>query len=285
MESVIGLCYDTTNANTGIHNGTVTLLSKLLPQPVFQNPCRRHIGKTLLRHVWNECEIEPSTGPNFVIFKKFQDIWEFLDLTNESENLHLPLKGEYQEVACRLQSLQQSTSVRDDYKEAIDLSLMYLTGKQTSSIRRPGALTQARFMCKILYSLKIVMLSKVIGKQANHTEIMTSEQLQNIQKFTDFTVIVYMKWWVECSVASAAPRTDLQLLIDIHQYQPKDTVLASAALKAFKRHQNYLEEEMVPLCLFDINLNNQEKHEVATKIIQVSIDFWLSNSCFINHIN
>lgn len=62
------------------------------------------------------------------------------------------MKAEF--VAYATQALQH---VREDYKEFVKLSLVYLDdvdgGEMT--FQRPGALHKARWMAKLLYSLKL----------------------------------------------------------------------------------------------------------------------------------
>lgn len=147
---------------------------------------------------------------------------------------------------------------------------MYLTGQKTSKFLRPGAMSQARFMCKIIYALKITMLSPVMIQQLSPNAVFTSDQLSRLVRFSNFCVFIYMKWWVLCSSAAVAPRVDLQLIKDLIQYRSTDKELANAALKAFKRHQSYLTEMMVPLCLFDQGLEDIQKQRVATKMLEVS---------------
>ena len=67
--------------------------------------------------------------------------------------------------------------------------------------------------------------------------------------------------------SEAAPRTDLQLIIDLKAYQDKDDEIASAGLKAFGRHLWYLNGKLVPLCLFDHGLEADKKQDVAIQII------------------
>lgn len=51
---------------------------------------------------------------------------------------------------------------REDYKELLQLSLLYLGGwsENDFSFRVPGALHQARWMSKAIYTLKIVLFNK-----------------------------------------------------------------------------------------------------------------------------
>ena len=51
---------------------------------------------------------------------------------------------------------------RDDYKEFAELCTLFLDGDENDSIvtfKRPGALHKARWMAKLLYSIKYVFLT------------------------------------------------------------------------------------------------------------------------------
>ena len=53
---------------------------------------------------------------------------------------------------------------RGDYKELVHLTLTYLNAPPAGfSLQRPGALHKARWMAKLIYSLKIVLLSNQIS--------------------------------------------------------------------------------------------------------------------------
>ena len=72
--------------------------------------------------------------------------------------------------------------LRDDYKEVVELSLVYLGTIDKSSItfRRPGALNQARWMAKIIYALKLVMFSK-----QEALSIINEETLSKVKELCD----------------------------------------------------------------------------------------------------
>ena len=49
---------------------------------------------------------------------------------------------------------------RDDYKECLELAIIFLGGTVTNFSKRPGAMHCPRWMAKILYCLKIRMCRK-----------------------------------------------------------------------------------------------------------------------------
>ena len=72
-----------------------------------------------------------------------------------------------------------------------------------------------------------------------------------IKNFVNFVVYVYVPWWLQCPIATAAPITDLNLIYAIIEYEEPNPVISKAGLDALsKNHTRHLTEELVPLALF-----------------------------------
>jgi len=54
---------------------------------------------------------------------------------------------------------------RDDYKEVIELCVIYLGGdlQKSVSFKRPGAIHKARWMVKLLYSIQLCLVEEQIN--------------------------------------------------------------------------------------------------------------------------
>ena len=79
------------------------------------------------------------------------------------------------------ESLTQSFT-RGDYKELVQLCLLIITkGSEPKNfkMRYPGALHKARWMSKLLYTLKILLLSGQIKEHFQKAETVTSNQKKN----------------------------------------------------------------------------------------------------------
>ena len=107
--------------------------------------------------------------------------------------------------------------LRDDYKELVELALIYVGIKPSLgiTIKRPGAVSKARWMSKVIYALKICLLSK----QNSIKEIIDSTQLKKLKRFVEFCVNCYIPYWINCTVASAAPGNDLDLINTLEVYK------------------------------------------------------------------
>ena len=59
---------------------------------------------------------------------------------------------------CKM-ALMTNTFERGDYKELLELTLLYLCPDVKYTIKAPGGMSHARFMSKAIYYLKIAILS------------------------------------------------------------------------------------------------------------------------------
>ena len=118
--------------------------------------------------------------------------------------------------------------VRCDYKELVELTLLYLSGDRNYTFSRPGALHKARWMAKILYSIKMVLLSDKINDELPKGSVFASGQLKKIQRFVKFCVFVYVPWWLTAPIASAAPHNDLVFIKILADFSLVDKKCADA---------------------------------------------------------
>ena len=172
-----------------------------------------------------------------------------LDFPNVDERL-VQKKLEIVEL-CK--NFQKQEYIRGDYRELINLVLLYLSDDNEHHIKcfiRPGALHRARWMSKMIYCVKLDLLGTKIDEELPKGAVFGSGQLQKVKKFVKFVVFCYIPWWLTCPVAAAAPSNDLILFNNLINYQETDKLSANIAFKAFSNHLWYLTEELVPLALF-----------------------------------
>src|SRR5215469_9960870 len=158
--NIKGMCFDTTAVNTGRLNGTCVLLEQLLEKNLLYLPCRHHILEVVLKSIF-DCKMGSTTGPQPEIFKRFQAWWPNRDITNyksglENEKMRRTINNPEQISSFLLEQLKHQQP-RDDYKEFLQLSLVFLgcIKEEEFSFRVPGAIHHARWMAKAIYSLKI----------------------------------------------------------------------------------------------------------------------------------
>ena len=107
----------------------------------------------------------------------------------------------------------------------------------------PGAMHQARWTTKVLYSIKIWMISEQFPLTAREEKCLRDTSL--------FASLVYTEAWISCPNPIVAPSRDLRLLKSLLKYNEINDVISAAATRALSRHLWYVSEEMMALAIFD----------------------------------
>ena len=198
----------------------------------------------------------PSHSPDIPIFLRFRSVWQVL----EKENIVLlNIKPEAREfVPPVIQSLKyahQKNYCRDDYKELIELTLILLGNKpEEIHWRIPGAVHRARWMGKLLYTMKMYLF-----REQKDVFSLSKKETVQLERFVHFGAIIYTKVWTEAPFAADAPNGDLQLWSNLEKYQEVDKEISDAAKKVLKNHLWYLSDELVGLSLFSDKISAAEK--------------------------
>ena len=280
--SIVGMVFDTTSSNTGHKTATCITLQTLIDRPLLWLACRHHIGEVVLRHIWDDLKIEVSKSPAVSIFMRFKNNFEMLD-SNDLQRVqrkNIMSNSESQSVIDLLKdTIRDKNSevfLRGDYKELVEISLFYLDPNSFKeyfgrdfSFKRPGAMHKARWMAKLLYSLKMVLMRDMIAKDLPKGAVFRCGQLNKLNRFVKFVLSVYIPWWIKSPLVAAAPINDTKLLQDISSFTEKDKLVGNSALKSLKNHLWYLTEELVPLSLFSNEISQKEK----TKMVEAIISF------------
>ena len=146
---------------------------------------------------------------------------------------------------------------RDDYQELLQLTIIFLGGLPTTTIsfRAPAGLHRARWMSKVIYSLKIWMFRRQI--------MLTKVEEEGIRNICKFGVRIYVKAWFTAPSAISAPRLDLQLVKDIEKYKQENVTISSVAIKKFLGHLWYLSEELIAFSFFDNEVSTETKRKMV----------------------
>ena len=154
------------------------------------------------------------------------------------------LDGNLAEQTCEIvelcKHLQKQQFIRGDLKELVNLVLLYLTGdndnEHGSNFNRPGALHRARWMSKMIYCLKIDLLSDKIVENCQRVMFLVPGSNKKIQRFVQFFIFCYVSWWLTAPILASTPLNNLMLINNLIQYREEDEQCANAALDAFSRH-------------------------------------------------
>jgi hypothetical protein len=263
-DRVRAMSFDTTSSNTGLANGACVLLEKMLGINLLSLACRHHIFELVIGAVFKEC-MGSSQAPQVLMFKRFQSRWQAIDQTNyatgmddeEVAALLLDVREDLLQFAeCQLRNAQP----RDDYREFLELSMIFLGGVPPRGIRfiAPGAMHHARWMSKVLYSLKIWMFRSQFH--------LRPKEAKGLRDICIFAVRLYLKIWITAPLAAAAPQNDLRFLQALLDYDTIHNPIAKAASAKMSRHLWYLSEELVGLALFDKDVPTAVKRELVKAI-------------------
>lgn len=261
---VKAMCFDTTASNTGCRAGACSLIESKLEKDLLHLACRHHIHEVILGDVFKH-SFGPSSGPDIVIFKRFRENWSNMDKSNFKTGIQDPKCSEILAAhsTLRLEAIEfamnalQSNQPRDDFRELLELSIIFLGGIPTRGIRlmAPGAMHQARWMAKILYSIKIWMFREQFR--------LTAREEKSLRDISLFATLLYTAAWISCPNPITAPSNDLRLLKSLLKYKEVNEVISAAATKALSRHLWYVSEEMVALAFFDPNIDHGIKRKMV----------------------
>src|SRR6218665_2535827 len=159
--------------------------------------------------------------------------------------------------------------VRDDYSEFRELSLVFLGHtKSEVSLRRPCALHKARWMAKVIYSLKFAMAERSIEQLPPGT-ITTRHQVTKVRELVTFATHVYLMWWISCKKAVDAPWNNLQQFERILQLELVNTDASQSAKRVLSNHFWYMTAKMVPLALFSSLVPLVERQALGDALLKV----------------
>lgn len=265
---VVGLCCDTTASNTGEYNGAAVLIEHLLEKDLLILPCRHHhIFEIVLRAVFDS-KFTNVSGPNVPIFARFKKEWDGLDLTQLKSGIADPLIGKLLEndIQDIHEFIKQQLTLnhdRKDYLELLELSLLFIgIIPDNITFHTPGAMHQARWMAKAIYSLKIFLLRSTFK--------LKSTEEKSLAMICVFIVKIYLRIWFVATSSIKAPNCDFQLIKSIYNFQAIDKKICESALGKILNHLWYLNPENCLLALFDDDVDTETKQKMVKKVIELS---------------
>lgn len=266
--NVLAMGFDTTSSNTGINKGACKILQATLGKQLLWMACRHHVLELLLTAAYNEL-FGATSGPEVALFKKLQDVWQELNLTD----IILPdippnLEEQSTEILTFVETrLSDPSSLpRCDYKELLELTKLFLGGSISRKngykyrLQTPGAFHHARWMAKAIYILKMCLLQHQLSN-IHHTK------KKKLTKMALFIVFVYLKPWFTAHSLTSAATTDLQLFQSLVDYKKIDKSMSGSCIKVLQRHTWYLTEENIAFSLFNEALPLSQRNELARSIL------------------
>ena len=207
------MVFDTTASNTGSGAGACTLLEDWLGFPILWLACMHHVHELHLAHAMKEIFGE-TKDPGVALFCRLKSEWQEVvkDINyDELKKLDMDSLPEWMQFEARdvliflNRCLEENTFPRADYRELLELGIIFLGGSvQNFRFRQPGADHHARWMSKIIYSLKLHLLSGVFD--------ITAEESLKVEEFAVFGAVFYLKSWFQCTLPTMAARNTLSFM-------------------------------------------------------------------------
>lgn len=161
-----------------------------------------------------------TSAPGNPRYKKLQEIYPvvrndgILPLSKSNiKKLNIPAS-----TISFLKEKLESNSVQGNYREVIELTLMVL-GEGVFRLRDCGAVSNARWMCQLIYEFKYFLLRKSLAL------LMTKEEEINVERFVMFSVSVHILKWLQSSSIFVATQNYLEYYKTICAYAVSSTLL------------------------------------------------------------
>lgn len=269
LEKVQAFVFDTTASNTGRLSGACILLEQSLEREILFLACRHHIFELVLQGVFLEVKLYPMTGPDILLFKRFQHAWENIDKSklstwNSDSYIHNILKNDVDEIILYAKKKITEELPRDDYQEFLELVIIFLGGVPPRGIafRQPGPYHLARWMSKAIYSLKLFIFKDQFK--------LSSKKENALKDICCFIVKCYVQAWFSSTNAIEAPLNDILFLKTLEAYKSYNKRIANVALKKIINHLWYLNPECITFSIFDDRVDNHTKRKMTEKIVRIN---------------
>lgn len=271
---VKAICFDTTAANTGRINGACGAIEAGLKKNLLYLACRHHVHEVVIGDVFKYC-FGVSSGPEIGLFKRFQDYWPNIDRsqfqTANDDEICVEVMTKLGDLKSDIVAFSRvvltcNEHVRDDYRELLELTVLFLGDipPRGARIMAPGAMHRARWMAKLLYCMKIWMFKKQFR--------LTTREEAALRNMSLFCSLLYTKQWTLCPNAASSPANDLSFLKLITRYNDINAGISNAAVQAMLRHLWYLSEELIALAFFDDEVDKDTKRKMVNNLSKQGVE-------------
>ena len=246
--NIKGMVFDTTASNTGLSRGACIRIQEELGRELIWLACRHHVMEIILSDVFFSV-FGKSGSPETGLFNRFKLGWDKLNpeaYVSASDDLFDSpfLKNLRTDMLQYLPQALEQQHPRDDYKEFLELSLLFLGygfNGDGIALRAPGPTHHARWMAKGIYVLKIFLLRTQFK--------LTPSESKKVAQLALFISLVYVKYWNEAPLGIKAPYNDIQFLSVLRSLPSSNA--HKKAIAALQRHLWYISESLVGFAFFD----------------------------------
>lgn len=249
--------------------------ARLFENNILSLACRRHVSEILLSSAFKVAMNEVSQSPDISYFVKFKAQWNNIDRTKIEPEIKtafvdqsISLSEKTEIISFVQNQLRHHKETRKDYVEFLQLPLLFLGETELDGkiikIHIPGAVHRARFMARVIYSLKM----NLFQNECTKLKLFTAQEMMGFIRFNIFVIKCYLKYWFTCSLAAYAPLNDLKLIKDLKEFRQLDRPITDAVLGKLSNHLWYLGDILVGFAFFDprIDVETLKKMVAALKV-------------------
>lgn len=267
-DCITGLSMDTTATNTGRKGGVCVLLENRMHKQLIWFPCRHHVAELVLGSniaLWEG----KSSGPSVNRFENFKKkVWSGIDKGNyislsDEKRKQLEKYYSYDNVVAFVKNQQKKKQIRGDYKELLELALAFL-GVNKPKIKPPGCTSNARWMQKAIYSLKMYLFREQQEKAKKKTEI---DDMKRLEDICLFIVFVYIPYWFDCTTATHTLKNDIDFIKNMKDFSNINSEISKTTLDKFTvDHLWYMGHHLAALGFFDERITIEDKRKMRTQL-------------------
>ena len=138
LEETVSVCTDTTASMSGIRNGFIVQLQNKISRSLLWTLCRRHSSERHVKKALWQLSEEGTFGPTHPLYQQLRRKWPTADVNSKLNQLTTfnwdskpeLIKSRAREAVVILKRFKaDNVFPRADYKELVNLSLLYLTGE------------------------------------------------------------------------------------------------------------------------------------------------------------
>ncbi|KAK3918436.1 Adenylate cyclase, partial [Frankliniella fusca] len=268
---------DTTSSNTGCNTGAIQYLQNVLGRPLIYLACRHHALEIIPKHLFENL-VEKSSSPTIgKLCKDFELQWPTIDQKNFSivssdpdcqDALSADIVQKISEFV--REALQVHTQIYSFDRIFLKNNAHALSAHtETANSRGLRVFSGIGFNFHRSFGKSFVY---IIRRNRNVSFFPLAGQfsvdesvMAKIRDICVFVVTTYVKPWFTATIPALGPRTDLQLLKDIQNYEHSKEI-SKIAFKAYANHLWYLSPYSVALAFFDKDVTVSTKERMVKNL-------------------
>src|SRR5688572_10081443 len=176
-DRIVAMCFDTTASNTGCKVGVCIKLEAELGKDLLNLACRHHVSEIIVREKVFSLH-DSARSSKLELFSHICDFWPQIDQAKFRTAMDdKEIRDDVITFALQ-QQLLSTENHKDDYKELLELTVIFLGGIPPKGIkfRYPGAFHRARWMARAIDEIKMWLFRDQFPIQQHQSSERASRQ-------------------------------------------------------------------------------------------------------------